>query len=83
MRSSMIETADYLENEEKENYSELQVMHSCNGYYIGTMFHNPEGYDEPGSRDSEYFKSFKEANDFLKELENNSKEALNKLRTHP
>lgn len=39
------------------NYSDLMVMRSNAGYYIGTMYHNPDGYDEPGSRDSEYFLS--------------------------
>lgn len=83
MKSPMIEKAKYISEEEKGSYTDLQVMHSGAGYYVGTMYHNPEGYDEPGSRDSGYFKSFKEADDFLKELNNNSKEALSKLRTHP
>ena len=41
---------------EQGYYSELQVLLSGNGYYIGTLYHDPEGYSVPGSRDSvEYF----------------------------
>ena len=36
-------------------YSDLQVLQSPAGHYIGTIFHNHAGYDEPGSRESEYF----------------------------
>ena len=81
MKSLIIENSEYIEN--KENYSELKVLHSGAGYYIGTIYNNPDGYKEPGSRDSNYFKSNREAEEFLKELENGSIHALNKLRTHP
>lgn len=52
-RSLMIEHADYITD--KENYTDLQVCKSAAGYYIGTMYNNPDGYQEPGSRDSVYF----------------------------
>lgn len=40
-----------------ENYSDLQVMKSPAGWYIGTVYNSPDGYTEPGSRDSQYFSS--------------------------
>lgn len=43
--------------EDSSNYSDLMVMKSAAGYYIGTIYNNPDGYQEPGSRDSEYFGS--------------------------
>lgn len=37
-------------------FSELQVLHSGAGFYIGTTYTDPEtGFVEPGSRDSCYF----------------------------
>ena len=88
MKSPMIENADYIED--KEKYSELQVLSSMGGYYVGTIYTNHKAFSdgfytrpEPGSRDTNYFKTYQEAEDFLKELESGSKEALNKLRTHP
>lgn len=42
-------------------YSPLQVLRSAAGYYIGTVYHNEDGFDEPGSRDSEYFATAEEA----------------------
>ena len=38
-------------------YSDLQVMQSPAGWYVGTIFHNNDGFNEPGSRESEYFES--------------------------
>lgn len=44
--------------EDKERYSDLQVLLSGAGYYIGTLYNEPEGYEVPGTRDSvEYFAS--------------------------
>lgn len=49
-------------------YTELQVLRSGGGWYIGTMFvHHTDGRSdcpglvEPGSRESEYFASQHEA----------------------
>jgi len=81
MKSPMIENADYIE--EKGNYTELMVLHSPAGYYVGTMYNNPEGYQEPGSRDSNYFKNFKDAQTFLDKLNEGSEETFSQLRTHP
>ena len=73
-----------LKIEDIENYSELKVMHSNAGYYIGTTYTDPvAGFVEPGSRDSNYFKTREEAEKFLKLVESNSKEAISKLRMYP
>lgn len=54
--SPMIDVADYLDPNDKPLYTELQVLRSGAGYYIGTLYNNPEGFTEPGSRDSiDYF----------------------------
>lgn len=59
MKSPMVEAADYLPT--KEGYSDLQVMHSNAGYYIGTTFTDSDGFQEPGSRDSGYYRTHEEA----------------------
>ena len=66
MKSPMIETANYIKD--KGNYTELQVCRSNAGYYIGTMYNNPEGFQEPGSRDSHYFTTKLEAENYLDKL---------------
>lgn len=39
------------------HYSNVKVLQSAAGYYIGTIFHGKDGFDEPGSRESEeYYK---------------------------
>jgi hypothetical protein len=54
-------------------YTDLQVLRSAAGWYIGTMYRNvnPDGstWDEPGSRDSDYFRTREEAERFLKTVE--------------
>lgn len=39
------------------NYSQLQILKSAAGFYIGTLYTDPtmDGLVEPGSRDSTYF----------------------------
>jgi len=66
MKSAMVSVADYIDPNDKGNYSELQVLKSAAGYYIGTLYTNPSysefpGLIEPGSRDSEYFATKEEA----------------------
>lgn len=41
---------------EEERYSDLQVMQSAAGYYIGTVYQEEE-FPAPGSRDTNYFQS--------------------------
>lgn len=65
MRSGIVETADYIKN--KGGYSELKVMKSAAGWYIGTTYTDPDdGFTEPGSRDSDYYTSQGEAEKALK-----------------
>lgn len=51
-------------------YSELQVLRSATGFYIGTTYTDSEnGWTEPGSRDSDYFDSKEQAMMALAKLE--------------
>lgn len=47
--------------DEAGNYTDLQVCRSNAGYYIGTMFVGDDGFIEPGSRDSGYYRTKEEA----------------------
>lgn len=68
MKSPMVEQGDYITK--KDGYSELQVLRSPAGWYIGTMFKDPDdGFEEPGSRDSDYFRTEEDAAGYLKLLE--------------
>lgn len=74
MKSPMISVANYLDAEEKSGYSDLQVLRSGAGWYVGTTFLNTKDvpgvtFLEPGSRDSDYFGTKEEAEDFLRRLE--------------
>ena len=62
----MVETQDYITD--KDRYSELQVLQSGAGYYVGTLYNNPDGFVEPGSRDSGYFPTRQAAQDYLDEI---------------
>ena len=50
-------------------YSDLQVMKSAAGYYVGTFYMDSLDSGEtflcPGSRDSQYFRTHEEASAFL------------------
>ena len=84
MKSPMIKNAGYIKEADKGNYTELQVLHSNAGYYVGTMYNNPDGYQEPGSRDSDYFNKKEEAQAFLDQLVEAGEEvAAATLRSHP
>ncbi len=72
MKSPMIRDANYVDD--KEKYSELMVLQSAAGYYVGTMYTNEDGYEEPGSRDSDYFRTRNEAEIFLKYTEQSNDE---------
>lgn len=69
----MIQHAAYLDKAEKSGYSELKVMRSAAGWYVGTTFRNTEipgmVFDEPGSRDTGYFATEAEAAEYLRRLE--------------
>lgn len=55
MKSQMVQRANYISEDEKSGYSDLQVLRSNAGWYIGTIYTDKDGFQEPGSRDSEYF----------------------------
>jgi hypothetical protein len=61
MKSPMVTSADYIEEVDKGSYSELKVMRSTAGWYVGTEYNDPAGFTEPGSRDSGYFATEREA----------------------
>lgn len=59
------------------NYSELKVMCSAAGWYVGTTYKDPEfNFEEPGTRESGYFSSSEEATAFLNYLENGGREGV-------
>ena len=78
MKSPMIRN---LFPEELERYSDLEVLESAAGFYVGTTYANPDGFTEPGSRDSGYFATADEAQDFLDHVAGN--DAGHLLRQHP
>jgi len=60
MKSPMVTSADYISDDDKGNYTELRVLQSAAGFYIGTLYQNRDDagkllYESPGSRDSDYF----------------------------
>jgi hypothetical protein len=57
-----------------DNYTELQVMRSAAGYYVGTYYNNYDDigallFQEPGSRESAYFRTEEEARACLARIE--------------
>jgi len=56
--------------EEIARFSDLQVMKSAAGYYIGTVYNAIEGWQAPGSRDSDYYATKEEADYAFLYLEN-------------
>ena len=79
----------YAADNEEGTYSDLQVLKSNAGYYIGTIFtHNgkemPEGFTEPGSRDSGYFLKKEKAEEFLEMVSKMDEKLVSQyLRDHP
>jgi hypothetical protein len=63
VKSPMVTNLDCIPN--KESYSELQVLRSAAGYYVGTLHTDENGFEVPGSRDSGYFGSRSEAERYL------------------
>lgn len=41
--------------EDAKKYGDLQVLHSAAGWYLGSMYHDDDGFYSPGSRDTEYY----------------------------
>jgi hypothetical protein len=67
---------------EYNRYSELKVMRSGAGYYVGTSYRDPEfDFDVPGSRDTVIY--FATATEAKAELENIIAGNLTNYRYHP
>lgn len=67
MKSPMVTNLPGIPN--KDRYTDLQVLRSPAGYYVGTLHIDPEYGAEPGSRDSGYFATKEEAAAFLRTVE--------------
>jgi hypothetical protein len=67
MKSPMVTNLAEIQN--KDQYTDLQVLKSPAGWYVGTMHIDPEYGAEPGSRDSGYFATKEEAEYFLRLVE--------------
>lgn len=68
MKSPMVEEGGFISD--KENYTDMMVLESNGAWYVGTLhtyFDEELGMHviDPGTRDSDYFATEKEANDFL------------------
>lgn len=57
-----------MRNDNEGEYSSLRVMRSAAGGYVGRIFTYNDGFKEPGSRESGYFKTYGEAKDALDEM---------------
>lgn len=64
-----------------DNYSDLKVLSSGAGFYVGTVHTDPSGFTEPGSRDSDYFGTPEEAQTFLDDVAASGDRS--RLRQHP
>lgn len=73
----------------RNGYTELQVLHSAAGFYIGTLYEEYDAngkcvWQEPGSRDSDYFRTEESAEAYLKILNaGTDDDAAAVLRQHP
>jgi hypothetical protein len=65
MKSPMITETGHITN--KDRYSDLQVLKSRAGYYVGTVYIE-DGFETPGSRDSDYFATQTEAEEYLRAI---------------
>lgn len=61
MKSIQILRAHYINQPEKERYSELLVLRAGSQYYLGTFFTTMTGETEPGSRDTSYVETKSQA----------------------
>jgi hypothetical protein len=61
MKSIQILRAHYINQLEKDRYSELLVLRAGSSYYLGTFYSSPTGETEPGSRDTSYVETKSQA----------------------
>ena len=81
---SPITQADYIPEATRGNYTDMKVLRSGGGWYIGTMYEERDAqgnltFQEPGSRDSEYFDTEEEADAELRSIVGGT----SKTREHP
>lgn len=69
MKSPQIQNAEFISADDKQRYTDMQVLKSTAGYYIGTLYNDPAGYQVPGSRDTGYFQTLPEAQRVLESIE--------------
>lgn len=74
MKSPIVMNPDIVPETDRDNYTDLQVLKSAAGYYIGTIFQEKDAegnvtFSEPGSRDSGYFSTEDAARIYLGNLE--------------
>lgn len=87
MKSLMVTNADYIND--KSGYTDLQILKSAAGYFIGTLFEERDVtgkviFVDMGSRDSDYFKTEEDAKIYLKTIESSGEDiAAIVLRNHP
>lgn len=87
MKSPIVTNADYIND--KSGYTDLQVLKSAAGYFVGTLFEERDATGEVifidmGSRDSGYFETKKEAKEYLSTIEQSGDNiAQIVLRNHP
>ncbi len=87
MKSPIVQNADYMTEEVKAGYSELQVLDiSPAGFYVGTLYSAWDGVlkahiTEPGTRDSGYFSTREEAQAYLDSITESGD--TSSLREHP
>lgn len=80
MKSPMVTNLPEIPN--KDQYTELRVLKSAAGFYVGTLHIDPEFGAEPGSRDSGYFSTEVEAAKYLQMVES-AANPQEYLRQHP
>lgn len=69
MKSPFITFTNLIAAEDKPNYSDLQVLKSAAGFYVGTLYHEADGTRIPGTRDSlNYFSSREKAAAHLQDI---------------
>lgn len=69
MKSPMVQNAAYIPGDDKYGYSDMMVLESAAGFYVGTIYTDPDGFKEPGSRDSGYFPTYELAERELESIE--------------
>ena len=62
LKSLQVRNTYSLHAPESSNYSRLQILRSPAGYYLGTIYIDPDHlFEEPGSRDTTYFPRIEDA----------------------